>query len=95
MQVVSPKSMSGVVLDAPEATLLLSTMAVALSNCSRSFLTHNLLSWQIKCRFFLKLSTFKFGYNNEVTRALRCRKPMLMFSRSIFDHYIRKLCEWC
>lgn len=95
MQVVSPMSMSGVVLDAPEATLLLSTMAVALSNCSRSFLTHNLLSRQIRmedlgCRFFLKLSTFKFGYNNEVAR-----EPMLMFSRSIFDHYIRKLCEWC
>lgn len=39
MQVVSPMSMSGVVLDAPEATLLLSTMAVALSNCGRSYLT--------------------------------------------------------
>ena len=34
-------SMSGVVLDAPEATLLLSTMAVALSNCGRWLLTLN------------------------------------------------------
>ena len=41
MQVISPMSMSGVVLDAPEATLLLSTMAVALSNCGRWLLTLN------------------------------------------------------
>lgn len=41
MQVISPMSMSGVVLDAPEATLLLSTMAVALSNSGRWLLTLN------------------------------------------------------
>lgn len=71
VQVVSPMSMSGVVLDAQEATLLLSTMAVAVSNCGRSFLTHTLLSWLIRmeivaCR--LLLQPHKFGPNGRITR---------------------------
>ncbi|KAK2982727.1 hypothetical protein RJ640_025143 [Escallonia rubra] len=35
--VIAPLSASGVVLDAPEASKLLSAVAIALSNCSRSF----------------------------------------------------------
>lgn len=34
-QVIAPQSASGVVLDAPEASKLLSAVAIALSNCSR------------------------------------------------------------
>ncbi|KAH1080996.1 hypothetical protein J1N35_020757 [Gossypium stocksii] len=34
-QVISPQSASGVVLDAPEATKLLSAVSIALANCSR------------------------------------------------------------
>lgn len=34
-QVIAPQSASGVVLDAPEASKLLSATAIALSNCSR------------------------------------------------------------
>lgn len=33
-QVIAPQSASGVVLDAPEASKLLSAVAIALSNCS-------------------------------------------------------------
>jgi len=33
--VISPKSASSAVLDAPEASKLLSAVAIALSNCSR------------------------------------------------------------
>jgi len=33
--VIAPQSASGVVLDAPEASKLLSAVAIALSNCSR------------------------------------------------------------
>ncbi|CAL0309755.1 unnamed protein product [Lupinus luteus] len=35
--VITPRSASGVVLDAPEASKLLSVVAVALSNCSRHY----------------------------------------------------------
>ncbi|KAK8939673.1 hypothetical protein KSP40_PGU014056 [Platanthera guangdongensis] len=35
LKVIAPLSASGVVLDAPEASKLLSTVAIALSNCCR------------------------------------------------------------
>ncbi|XP_052725452.1 uncharacterized protein LOC108323590 isoform X2 [Vigna angularis] len=35
LEVISPKSLSNVVLDAPEACKLLSVVVIALSNCSR------------------------------------------------------------
>lgn len=38
-QVIAPQSASGVVLDAPEASKLLSAAAIALSNCSRCALS--------------------------------------------------------
>lgn len=34
-QVIAPQSVSGVILDSPEASKLLSAVAIALTNCSR------------------------------------------------------------
>lgn len=51
-QVISPQSASGVVLDAPEASKLLSSVAIALSNCSRSALAHFLFFCLCLLMFF-------------------------------------------
>nr|PNR35984.1 hypothetical protein PHYPA_021834 [Physcomitrium patens] len=74
--VVSPMSMSGVVLDAPGATLLLSTMAVALSNCGSARYETDRLGSCIPEEFSQLVGLYKF-FNTEV--------PILNYDDDLFD----------